>query len=53
VTNRAVRDVGGSQAYWLPAKQYQTDEFREAWDKIGRGDGVVTEAASKAPASSA
>jgi hypothetical protein len=31
---RAVQDKGGAQAYWLPAKQYQTEEFREAWDRI-------------------
>ena len=26
-------------SYWLPPNRYDTDEFREAWDRIGRGDG--------------
>jgi hypothetical protein len=38
VRKLAVRDQGGARAYWLPAKQYQTDEFREAWHRIGSGD---------------
>ena len=38
VSKLAVRDAGGERAYWLPAKQYQTDEFREAWHRIGSGD---------------
>jgi len=25
-------------SYWLQPNQYDTDEFREAWDRIGRGD---------------
>ena len=25
-------------SYWLQPKQYDTDKFREAWDRIGRGD---------------
>jgi hypothetical protein len=28
----------GRVSYWLQPKQYHTDEFREAWDRIGRGD---------------
>jgi len=44
VAKRAVRDAGGPGAYWLPAKQYQTDEFREAWHRIGQGDSLVVEA---------
>jgi hypothetical protein len=38
VRERAVRDEHGARAYWLPAKQYDANEFREAWDRIGRGD---------------
>jgi hypothetical protein len=25
-------------SYWLQPNQYDTDKFREAWDRIGRGD---------------
>jgi hypothetical protein len=25
-------------SYWLQPKQYDKDQFREAWDRIGRGD---------------
>jgi hypothetical protein len=25
-------------SYWLQPKQYDTDQFREVWDRIGRGD---------------
>jgi hypothetical protein len=25
-------------SYWLQPKQYDTDQFREAWDRIGRGN---------------
>jgi hypothetical protein len=28
----------GRVAYWLQPNQYDADEFREAWDRIGRGD---------------
>src|SRR5437660_905998 len=35
---RAVRDQNGAQAYWLPFRQYYTDAFREAWDRIGPGN---------------
>jgi hypothetical protein len=38
VRKRAVRDQNGAQAYWLPHREYNTDKFREAWDRIGRGD---------------
>lgn len=38
VRKRAVRDKHKARAYWLPAKQYNTAKFREAWDRIGRGD---------------
>jgi hypothetical protein len=37
VRERAVRDEDGARAYWLPAKQYHTNEFREAWNRIGHG----------------
>jgi hypothetical protein len=48
VKKRAVRDKEGARAYWLPAKPYNTDEFREAWDRIGRGDVTVDHAALSA-----
>jgi hypothetical protein len=28
----------GSYSYWLQPREYGADEFREAWDRIGRGD---------------
>jgi hypothetical protein len=28
----------GRVSYWLQPTQYDTDKFREAWDRIGRGD---------------
>jgi hypothetical protein len=28
----------GRISYWLQPKHYDTDQFREAWDRIGRGD---------------
>jgi len=43
VTKRAVRDQNKARAYWLPIKQYQTDEFRERWDRIGSGDVALVE----------
>ncbi len=48
VEDNAVRDKGGQRAYWLEAQRrrnpkrpdtYEKDEFKEAWNKIGRGDG--------------
>ena len=38
VKKGAVRDKNKARAYWLPAKHYNTDKFREAWDRIVRGD---------------
>ncbi len=38
VSKLAVRDKGGAQAYWLEARSYGADEFREAWDRIGQGE---------------
>jgi hypothetical protein len=29
---------GAQVSYWLPSNRYDTDEFREAWHRIGRGD---------------
>jgi hypothetical protein len=46
VRQRAVRDKNGAWAWWLPAKQYDANEFREAWHRIGRGDAALTEALS-------
>ena len=31
-------EIDGRVSYWLQPKQYDADEFREAWDRIGRGD---------------
>jgi hypothetical protein len=31
----------GRVSYWLQPNQYDTDQFREAWDRIGRGDVVL------------
>jgi hypothetical protein len=28
----------GRISYWLQPNKYHTDEFREKWDRIGRGD---------------
>lgn len=28
----------GRVSYWLQPNKYHTDEFREAWHRIGRGD---------------
>jgi len=28
----------GRVSYWLQPNLYDTDQFREAWDRIGRGD---------------
>lgn len=37
------RSDGGKVSYWLPAKAYDRDEFREAWERLGspHADGVV------------
>jgi len=31
---------GRDAIYWLQPNQYDTDKFREAWDRIGQGDVV-------------
>lgn len=33
----------GRVSFWLQPKSYDRDEFREAWHRIGRGDGQVAE----------
>ena len=39
VRKRAVRAENDARVlYWLGPKQYDTDKFREKWDRIGRGD---------------
>jgi hypothetical protein len=35
VRSRAVQDQNKDRARWLPPKQYQSEEFRERWDRIG------------------
>jgi hypothetical protein len=32
----ANRDKGGEQLYWLEMRDYEHEEFREAWDRIAR-----------------
>lgn len=34
VKSRASRDKGKARAYWLEAKDYDVDEFREAWHRL-------------------
>jgi hypothetical protein len=31
----------GRVSYWIQPNQYDTDRFRESWDRIGRGDVVL------------
>ena len=31
----------GRVSFWLQPNSYDTDEFRKAWDRIGRGDGAA------------
>jgi len=31
----------GRISFWLQPSAYDSEEFREAWDRIGRGDGAV------------
>jgi|GraSoiStandDraft_41_1057321.scaffolds.fasta_scaffold750889_2 hypothetical protein len=50
VRKHAVRDKNGARAYWLPAKEYRRNEFREAWDRIGYGDGPPLESSLAARA---
>jgi hypothetical protein len=35
VRRSASRDKGGKQAFWLEARDYEKEEFREAWGRIG------------------
>jgi restriction endonuclease Mrr len=37
IAHRGEKD--GRVSYWLQPNKYHTDEFREKWDRIGRGDG--------------
>jgi hypothetical protein len=59
VRERAVQYEKKVRAYWLPAKQYQTNEFREKWGRIGPGNAtdarIVTgdEAPGKRPTAGA
>ena len=34
-------EIEGRVSFWLQPNKYQTDEFRERWDRIGRDDQVV------------
>jgi len=31
----ACRDKGGEQRYWLEPRDYERDEFRDAWHRVG------------------
>jgi hypothetical protein len=35
VRTLASQDKGGQQAYWLEPRDYDCDEFKNAWDRIG------------------
>jgi hypothetical protein len=39
----------GRISYWLQANKYCTDEYREKWDRIGRGDLSVPPAQPVSP----
>jgi len=41
-------EKGGKISYWLQPNKYHADTFREAWDRIGRGDVALIEAISPA-----
>ena len=43
VRRSASRDKGGEQRYWLEPRDYERDEFREAWNRIGTPDGANSE----------
>ena len=38
VKELASRDKGGERRYWLEPRDYGQEQFREAWERIGRGD---------------
>lgn len=38
VKELASRDEGGKRQYWLERRDYEQEQFREAWERIGRGD---------------
>lgn len=35
IRSLAVQDKAGRRAYWLPARVYDCDEFRNAWERMG------------------
>ncbi len=35
------REKDGKVSFWLQPNGYDIEEFREAWDRIGRGDGAA------------
>lgn len=42
IKQRAHRsEKDGRISYWLQVKDYENDLFRDAWHRIGRGDGAV------------
>ncbi len=34
-------EIDGRVSYWLQPNKYHTENFREAWGRIGRGDGPL------------
>ena len=38
VKELASRDERGKRQYWLEQRDYEQEQFREAWERIGRGD---------------
>ena len=38
VKQSAKQDEKGERCYWLDPPKYDVPEFKDAWDKIGRGD---------------
>ncbi len=35
VRRSASRDKGGEQRYWLEARDYELEQYREAWSRLG------------------
>jgi hypothetical protein len=40
VAQKSTKDKNGNAktSYWLQTKDYETEEFKDKWDRIGRGD---------------
>lgn len=44
VRRAASRDKGGRQAFWLETRDYEKDEFREAWHRLEPAPSIAAEA---------